>query len=211
MLSLLTGSVSSVVLLSLVLSPRVLYPSLSIVLAAFTLVIQSTIFVLLGVIMLTPLQSFLKDQGIPNEPEFHQPDKTTVFSFPQAAPKKGVVTSDLTAIEQLQTWLIYQRNWCEHKPSITVNVRDDEWLEVGNFVYQHFDEISGISFLPYSSHTYQQAPYQEVSWKEYVEMKRMSPKDIDWAKLKDYESEDNTTGSQSMACSSDTGCEIVDF
>jgi ribonucleoside-diphosphate reductase alpha chain len=157
-----------------------------------------------------PLTSFLKDQGIPNEPEFHQPDKTTVFSFPQAAPKKGVVTSDLTAIEQLQTWLIYQRNWCEHKPSITVNVRDDEWLEVGNFVYQHFDEISGISFLPYSSHTYQQAPYQEVSWKEYVEMKRMSPKDIDWAKLKDYESEDNTTGSQSMACSAD-GCEIVDL
>ena len=157
-----------------------------------------------------PLTSFLKDQGIPNEPEFHQPDKTTVFSFPQAAPKKGVVTSDLTAIEQLQTWLIYQRNWCEHKPSITVNVRDDEWLEVGNFVYQHFDEISGISFLPYSSHTYQQAPYQEVSWKEYVEMKRISPKDIDWAKLKDYESEDNTTGSQSMACSAD-GCEIVDL
>jgi ribonucleoside-triphosphate reductase len=180
------------------------------VLAVFTLAIAKHYIRTVRGDNADPLTSFLKDQGIPNEPEFHQPDKTTVFSFPQAAPKKGVVTSDLTAIEQLQTWLIYQRNWCEHKPSITVNVRDDEWLEVGNFVYQHFDEISGISFLPYSSHTYQQAPYQEVSWKEYVEMKRMSPKDIDWAKLKDYESEDNTTGSQSMACSAD-GCEIVDL
>lgn len=157
-----------------------------------------------------PLTSFLKDQGIPSEPEFHNPDKTTVFSFPVSAPKGAVVTSDLTAIEQLQTWLVYQRHWCEHKPSITVNVRDDEWLEVGNFVYKHFDEISGISFLPYSSHTYQQAPYQEVPWKEVVELRKASPKAIDWSKLNEYELEDNTTGSQSMACSAD-GCEIVDL
>ena len=157
-----------------------------------------------------PLTSFLKDQGVPSEPELHNPEKTTVFSFPVSAPKGAVVTSDLTAIEQLQTWLVYQRHWCEHKPSITVNVRDDEWLEVGNFVYKHFDEISGISFLPYSSHTYQQAPYQEVPWKEVVELRKASPKAIDWGKLNEYELEDNTTGSQSMACSAD-GCEIVDL
>jgi ribonucleoside-triphosphate reductase (thioredoxin) len=157
-----------------------------------------------------PLTSFLKDQGIPSEPEFHNPDKTTVFSFPMSAPKGAVVTSDLSALDQLKTWLIYQNHWCEHKPSITVHVKDDEWMDVGAFVYRHFDEISGIAFLPYDGHTYQQAPYQEVSWKDVVELRRASPKAIDWEKLQDYEKEDNTTGSQSLACSAD-GCEIVDI
>jgi ribonucleoside-triphosphate reductase len=133
-----------------------------------------------------------------------------VFSFPMSAPKGAVVTSDLSAIEQLKTWLVYQDHWCEHKPSITVHVKDDEWMEVGAFVYKNFDQISGIAFLPYDGHTYQQAPYQEVSWKEVVELRKQSPKSIDWEALQNYEQEDNTTGSQSLACSAD-GCEIVDI
>ena len=101
-----------------------------------------------------PVTQFMKDQGIPNEPERGKPDTTTVFSFPQKAPEGAVVTSDMTAVEQLEMWLAYQRNWCEHKPSVTINVKKDEWFEVGAFVYKHFDEMSGVSFLPYNEHTY---------------------------------------------------------
>ena len=107
-------------------------------------------------------------------------------------------------------WLIYQRNWCEHKPSVTINVRKDEWFEVGAFVYEHFDEMSGVSFLPYNEHTYQQAPYQEVDKQTYNSLLLTMPKKIDWSKLSDYEKEDGTSSSQQFACTGDV-CEIVDI
>ena len=157
-----------------------------------------------------PLTQFMKDQGIPSEPDVFKPDQTTVFSFPVKAPDKAVVTSDLSAIDQLEMWLMYQRHWCEHKPSVTINVKKDEWFEVGAFVYQHFDEMSGVSFLPYNEHTYQQAPYQEVGKSEYEELLSLMPSTIDWSKLAEYEQEDNTAGSQTLACSGDS-CEIVDL
>ena len=157
-----------------------------------------------------PLTQFMKDQGVPNEPEAFKPDQTTVFSFPMKAPKNAVCTADMTAIEQLEMWLAYQRSWCEHKPSVTINVKKEEWFEVGAFVYKYFDEMSGVSFLPYNEHTYQQAPYQECSKTDYESLKSVMPKSIDWSKLSEYESEDNTAGSQTLACSGDS-CEIVDL
>jgi ribonucleoside-triphosphate reductase len=157
-----------------------------------------------------PLTQFMKDTGIPNEPDVMKPDTTTVFSFPQKAPEGAIVTADLTAIEQLETWLVYQRHWCEHKPSITVSVKADEWLEVGAFVYKHFDEMSGVSFLPHVDHTYQQAPYQEVGQNDYDMLVSIMPDSIDWSKLSDYEKEDMTAGMQTFACSGDS-CEIVDL
>ena len=157
-----------------------------------------------------PLTQFMKDQGIPHEPDAFKPDQTTVFSFPMKAPNGAVCTKDMTAIEQLEMWLMYQRNWCEHKPSVTINVKGDEWLEVGAFVYKHFDEMSGVSFLPFNEHTYQQAPYQDCGKSDYEMLKSVMPKRIDWTKLSEYENEDNTSGSQTLACSGDS-CEIVDL
>ena len=157
-----------------------------------------------------PLTQFMKDQGIPNEPDVMKPDATTVFSFPMKAPTGAVTTSDMSAIEQLEMWLAYQRSWCEHKPSVTINVKKDEWFEVGAFVYKHFDEMSGVSFFPYNEHTYQQAPYQEVGKSDYEELLSVMPDAIDWSKLSEYEAEDNTAGSQTLACSGDS-CEIVDL
>ena len=157
-----------------------------------------------------PLTQFMIDQGIPSEPCFMKGDTTTVFSFPIKSPRGSVVTADQTAIEQLEMWLIYQRNWCEHKPSVTINVKKDEWFEVGAFVYEHFDEMSGVSFLPYNEHTYQQAPYQEVDKQTYNSLLLTMPKKIDWSKLSDYEKEDGTSSSQQFACTGDV-CEIVDI
>ena len=157
-----------------------------------------------------PLTKFMIDQGIPNEPCVMKPENTTVFSFPVKSPESAVTRNDMTAIEQLEMWLTYQRNWCEHKPSVTISVRDHEWLDVGAFVYKHFDEMSGVSFLPHSEHTYQQAPYQECSKEEYEEALAAMPERLDWAKLAEYEQEDNTASSQTFACSGDV-CEIVDL
>ena len=157
-----------------------------------------------------PLTQFMKDQGIPSEPCVMKPDQTTVFSFPMKSPEGAVVRDDVSAMEQLKTWLIYQRHWCEHKPSVTVSVKDDEWMEVGAFVYKYFDEMSGVSFLPYDGGTYQQAPYQECGKSDYNTLKDLMPKSIDWSKLSEYEQEDNTSGMQTMACSGDS-CEIVDL
>jgi ribonucleoside-diphosphate reductase alpha chain len=158
-----------------------------------------------------PLTTFMKDQGIPNEPDVMKPDSTTVFSFPVKAPYLTALTrNDLTAIDQLETWLIYQRHWCEHKPSITCTVRPEEWLSVGAFVYEHFDEMSGVSFLPHSDHTYQQAPYQEVGKSDYNMLKSLMPSKINWADLSNYEKEDSTKSSQTLACTGDV-CEIVDI
>ena len=157
-----------------------------------------------------PLTTFMKDQGIPSEPDVFKPDQTTVFSFPVKAPNKAVVTSDLSAVDQLKMWLMYQRHWSEHKPSVTINVKKDEWFEVGTFVYEHFDEMSGVSFLPYNEHTYQQAPYQEIDKEEYKNILVTMPKTIDWSRLSEYEKEDTTTSSQTMACTGDV-CEVVDI
>ena len=157
-----------------------------------------------------PLTQFMIDQGIPAEPCVFKGDTTTVFSFPQKSPSKAVTRNDMTAIEQLETWLTYQRHWCEHKPSVTISVRDSEWLAVGAFVYEHFDEMSGVSFLPHSDHTYQQAPYQDCTKEEYEELLKLMPERIDWSKLNEYEQEDNTVAMQTMACSGDS-CEIVDL
>lgn len=157
-----------------------------------------------------PLTQFMIKSGIPYEPDVMKPDSTTVFSFPQKAPVGAVTRDHLTAIEQLELWLTYQRHWCEHKPSITVNVRDSEWIEVGAWVYKHFDEISGISFLPFSGHTYAQAPYQDCDEDTYKYFKGIMPTFIDWKGLSKFEKEDTTKGSSTFACSGEV-CEIVDL
>ena len=157
-----------------------------------------------------PLTQFMIDQGVPNEPCVMKPDSTVVFSFPVKSPEQAVTRNDMTAVEQLELWLTYQRHWCEHKPSVTISVRDAEWMAVGAFVYEHFDEMSGVSFLPHSEHTYQQAPYQDCTEEVYKEMLDKMPTSIDWEKLSEYESEDNTVSMQTMACTGDA-CEIVDL
>lgn len=157
-----------------------------------------------------PLTQFMIDQGIPSEPDAMKPTQTTVFSFPMKSPDGAITRNDMTAIEQLELWLVYQRHWCEHKPSITVTVRDHEWMEVGAWVYKHFDEVSGVSFLPHSDHTYQQAPYQEVTEREYQDLLALMPPKIDWSKLSDYELEDTSKGTSTFACSGGV-CEIVDL
>ena len=157
-----------------------------------------------------PLTQFLKDSGIPAEADVMKPDATTVFSFPIQAPSSAVTRNAMTAIQQLELWKTYAEVWCEHKPSVTITVRDDEWMAVGAWVYKHFDLCSGISFLPHSDHTYAQAPYQECTAAEYAEMKQKMPTSIDWSALSDYEKEDHTSGSQTLACTSGA-CEIVDI
>lgn len=157
-----------------------------------------------------PLTQFMIDQGIPSEPDVMKPAQTTVFSFPMKSPEGAITRNDMTAIEQLELWLVYQRHWCEHKPSITVTVRDHEWMEVGAWVYKHFDEVSGVSFLPHSDHTYQQAPYQEVSEREYLDALAVMPERIDWSKLSEYETEDTSKGTSTFACVGGA-CEIVDL
>jgi ribonucleoside-diphosphate reductase alpha chain len=157
-----------------------------------------------------PLTQFMIDQGIPNEPCVMKPDTTVVFSFPVKSPEKAVTRNDMSAVEQLELWLTYQRHWCEHKPSVTITVRDEEWMEVGAFVFEYFDEMSGVSFLPHSDHTYQQAPYQDCDESQYHAMLGSMPSKIDWELLNEYESEDNTIAMQTMACSGDS-CEIVDL
>ena len=157
-----------------------------------------------------PLTQFMVDQGIPSEPDRGKPEHTTVFSFPMKAPEGSVVTSDMSAIQQLEMWLIYQRSWCEHKPSVTINVKPDEWFDVGSFVYKNFDEMSGVSFLPFDGGSYEQAPYQHCLATDYHILLDKMPKAIDWSKLADYEQDDNTAGSQTLACSGDS-CEIVDI
>ena len=157
-----------------------------------------------------PLTQFMKDQGIPHEPCVFKGDTTTVFSFPQKSPDNAVTRNDMSAVEQLELWLTYQRHWCEHKPSVTISVRDHEWLDVGAFVFKYFDEMSGVSFLPHSDHTYQQAPYQDCTKEEYEALLSSMPERIDWEKLSEYEQEDNTAAMQTLACSGDS-CEIVDI
>jgi ribonucleoside-diphosphate reductase alpha chain len=158
-----------------------------------------------------PISTFLKEVGIPVEDDVMKPNETYVFSFPVKAPEGAIVRNDLTAIDHLNIWLVYQRAWCEHKPSITVSVKEDEWMEVGAWVYKNFDEVSGISFLPHSEHTYKQAPYQEISKEEYEALVAQMPKNIRWEDLSFYETEDGTSTNATLACSSDGNCELVDI
>ena len=157
-----------------------------------------------------PLTQFMIAQGIPAEPDVMKPDSTTVFSFPMQSPAGAVCRTDMTAIEQLELWLMYQRHWCEHKPSVTISVKEEEWMDVGSWVYEHFDEVSGISFLPFSEHTYQQAPYQDITSIEYDEAKIKMPEKIDWSLLSDFEKEDTTSGGRELACTAGV-CEVVDL
>ena len=157
-----------------------------------------------------PLTRLMSDQGVPNEPCVSKGDTTVVFSFPVKSPVGAVHTKDVSAIDQLKLWLAYQRHWCEHKPSITCNIRSQEWLQVGAFVYEHFDEMSGVSFLPFDDHIYQQAPYQDCQATDYHILLDQMPEKIDWTKLSEYELEDTTSGMQTLACSGDV-CEMVDI
>jgi len=149
-----------------------------------------------------PLATMMKDLGFPVESDVTKPDHTYVFSFPMQSPKNAIYRNDMTAIQQLNMWLKYQRHWCEHKPSVTVSVKENEWPEVGAWVYNHFDEMSGVSFLPFSDHVYKQAPYQDITETEYHEwMKKMpDPKEVNWSLLEHYEKVDATTGTQELAC-----------
>jgi len=157
-----------------------------------------------------PMTQFMIDSGVPAEADAGKPESTTVFSFPFASPVDAISRNDRTAVEQLELWLLYQRHWCEHKPSITVSVRENEWLEVGAWVYKHFEEVSGISFLPFDEHIYKQAPYQDCDKKEYLDLQKKMPNSIDWERLAEYEKEDTTTGAQDLACSAGV-CEVVDI
>jgi len=139
-----------------------------------------------------------------------KPDSTTVFSFPMKSPDRAVTRTDMTAIEQLELWLMYQRYWCEHKPSVTITVKENEWFEVGSWVYENFDEVSGISFLPYDDHVYKQAPYQDIDAEQYKEFLAKMPKSVDWSKLQEFEKEDTTSGGRELACTAGV-CEVVDL
>ena len=155
-----------------------------------------------------PLAIMMSDLGFPCEDDVMKPEHTLVFSFPMKSPDQAVFRTDMTAIEQLELWKVYQDAWCEHKPSVTISVKEDEWMDVGAWCYKYFDYMSGVSFLPFSDHTYRQAPYQDCSETEYKELLEQMPKDVDWSILSNYESTDLTLGAQEMACAAG-GCEIV--
>ena len=157
-----------------------------------------------------PLTNFMIDQGIPYEDDLMQPESTVVFSFPMKSPEKAVLRNDVDAVTQLETWKNYQDHWCEHKPSVTISVKEDEWFDVGAWVFNNFKDVAGVSFLPHSDHSYKQAPYQEISKQEYVALTNKMPKNVDWTLLSNYEQEDNTKGMQELACTADA-CEIVDI
>ena len=156
-----------------------------------------------------PLCQMMIDKGFPAEPDVTKPDHVMVFSFPMKA-VGSVTRNDMSALDHLELWLTYQKYWCEHKPSITVTVREEEWMEVGAWVYKHFDEVSGISFLPHSDHSYRQAPYQDCTKEEYEALLLKIPTNVDWSELKNYEKVDTTSGTQTFACTGDK-CELVDL
>ncbi len=157
-----------------------------------------------------PLTEFMKSQGIPNEPDVMKPEHTTVFSFPMKTAKDAVFRTSMSAIEQLEMWKTYAVHWCEHKPSVTISVKEQEWVNVGNWCWDNFDYLSGVSFLPFSDHTYKQAPYQDIDEEQYKKLHSEMPRNIDWGKLQDFEKEDNTKGTQELACTAGV-CELVDI
>ena len=154
-----------------------------------------------------PLTKMMTDVGFPVEDDQTNPSHTSVFSFPMKVDQKAVFRTDLSAIEQLELWLTYQNHWCEHKPSVTISVKENEWLEVGAWVYKNFDYMSGVSFLPFTDHTYKQAPYQDCSREEYEMLLGKMPKIVEWNKLSEYELTDMTIGAQELACAAGF-CEI---
>ena len=157
-----------------------------------------------------PLTKFMTEKGFPVEDELLKPQSMSVFSFPVKAPKGALTRDRLSAIDHLKIWQVYSAHWCEHKPSITVSVQENEWMEVGAYVHKNFNHMSGISFLPMSEHTYKQAPYQDSTKAEYESLLKRMPENIDWQSLSEYEEDDNTHGSQTLNCSGDV-CEIVDL
>jgi ribonucleoside-diphosphate reductase alpha chain len=158
-----------------------------------------------------PLTKYMKSIGVPNEPEVSKPDDITVFYFPIESPAHAVLRKDMTAMRQLDLWRLYRNHWCEHNPSVTVNVKDHEWFEVQAWVWKHFDEIGGISFLPYSDPNYPQLPYNEVDLATYEELVEQSPVSIDFTGLIEFEIEDGTKGAAAeMACTSG-GCELTNI
>ena len=157
-----------------------------------------------------PICQFMVESNITHEDDVTKPEHTWVFSFPFKSAKDAICRKDKTALEQLEFWKLYQEHWCEHKPSVTITIKDEEWIEVGAWVFKHFDMISGISFLPYSDHSYRQAPYQDCTEEQYKEFIKTMPKNIDWVGLSKFEVEDHTRSSQEYACSGDK-CEIVDI
>jgi ribonucleoside-diphosphate reductase alpha chain len=157
-----------------------------------------------------PIAQLMEDQGIPCEVDVMKPKSVKVFTFPMKAPDGAVLRNDRTAIEQLELWLTYQRHYCEHKPSVTISVREHEWMEVGAWVYKHFDEVSGVSFLPHSDHSYQQAPYEDCTKAEYTALAKKMPKSVDWNLISQYELTDMTVGTKTLACTGSI-CELVDL
>jgi ribonucleoside-diphosphate reductase alpha chain len=155
-----------------------------------------------------PLAKMMADAGFPVEEDAYRPEHQVVFSFPMMVPEVAITADQVHALDQLDLWLTYQNHWCEHKPSMTVYVKEHEWMEVGAWVYKHFDNVSGIAFLPYSGHTYKQAPFEACSQTEYEELLARMPKDVDWKLLQNYEKDDTSVNHREVACSGDK-CEIV--
>ena len=154
-----------------------------------------------------PLTKMMLDAGFPVEDDAMNPSNTSVFSFPMKVDQSAVFRTDMSAIEQLELWLTYQKHWCEHKPSVTISVKEDEWMEVGAWTYKNFDFMSGVSFLPFSEHTYKQAPYQDCTKEEYEFFVDRMPLEVEWSKLSEYEKTDMTIGAQELACAAGF-CEI---
>ena len=152
-----------------------------------------------------PLTQFMIQAGFVAEPCFMKPESTTVFSFPVKVADGALLREDLTAIEHLRLWLIYQRHYCEHKPSVTISVREEEWMDVGAWTFKHFDEVTGVSFLPMDGGTYKQAPYEECSEETYNQLKMLLPESVDWENFKEYD--DNVEGAQMLSCTAG-GCSI---
>ncbi len=152
-----------------------------------------------------PLTQFMLKSGFIGEPCVMKPESTTVFSFPVAVAEGALLREDLTAVEHLRLWLIYQRHYCEHKPSVTISVLEKEWMEVGAWVYKHFDEVTGVSFLPMDGGTYRQAPYEECTEEDYKKLLAQQPTGIDWDNFQEYD--DNVEGAQMLSCTAG-GCTI---
>jgi ribonucleoside-diphosphate reductase alpha chain len=152
-----------------------------------------------------PLTQFMIQAGFVAEPCVMKPDSTTVFSFPVKVADGALLREDLSAIKHLRLWLLFQRHYCEHKPSVTISVREDEWMEVGAWVYKHFDEVTGVSFLPMDGGTYKQAPYEECTEEQYNQLRMLVPDSVDWENFKEYD--DNVEGVQTLSCTAG-GCEI---
>lgn len=155
-----------------------------------------------------PVGQVLKDAGVYCEDDVNKPYDTDIFYFPIKAPKDALIASEVSAIEQLELWYAYRTHWCEHNPSCTIYLKNGEWMEVGSWIYKHFDEVGGLSFLPYTEHIYKQAPYQPITEKEYKEWVKKTPEHIDWTELTKYESMDMTEGSKTLACVAGA-CEIL--